>query len=43
MHGGVGSGKTMAALRIAEQFKEQVKKYNTRIHILVPVQLLEKI
>jgi len=35
MHG-TGSGKTMTALRIAEQFKEQVKKYNTKIHILVP-------
>ena len=35
MHG-VGTGKTMAAIRIAEQFKEQVKKYNTRIIILVP-------
>jgi type I site-specific restriction-modification system R (restriction) subunit len=36
MHG-TGSGKTMTALKIAEQFKEQVKKYNTKIHILVPV------
>ena len=35
MHG-VGTGKTMAAIRIAEQFKEQVKKYNTKILILVP-------
>ena len=33
---GVGTGKTLAAIQIAEQFKEQVKKYNTRIHVLVP-------
>lgn len=35
MHG-VGSGKTMTAISIAEQFKDQVKKYNTKIHVLVP-------
>ena len=35
MHG-VGSGKTMSAIRVAEQFKEQVKKYNTKIYVLVP-------
>ena len=35
MHG-VGSGKTMTAIRIAEQFKEQIKKYNTKIYVLVP-------
>jgi hypothetical protein len=35
MHG-VGSGKTMTAIRVAEQFKEQVKKYNTKIYVLVP-------
>ena len=35
MHG-VGSGKTMTAIRIAEQFKDQVKKYNTKIYVLVP-------
>jgi superfamily II DNA or RNA helicase len=28
MHG-VGSGKTMSAIRVAEQFKDQVKKYNS--------------
>ncbi len=33
---GVGSGKTMTAIRVAEQFKEQVKKYNTKIYVLVP-------
>ena len=35
MHG-VGSGKTMTSIRIAEQFKEQIKKYNTKIFVLVP-------
>ena len=35
MHG-VGSGKTMTAIRVAEQFKEQIKKYNTKIYVLVP-------
>ena len=33
---GVGTGKTMAVIKIAEQFKEQVKKYNTKIFVLVP-------
>ena len=33
---GVGTGKTMAAVQIGEQFKEQVKKYNTKIHVIVP-------
>jgi type I site-specific restriction-modification system R (restriction) subunit len=33
MHG-VGSGKTMTAIRVAEQFKEQVVKYNTKIFVL---------
>ena len=33
---GVGTGKTMAVLKIAEQFKDQVKKYNTKIFVLVP-------
>jgi len=35
MHG-VGSGKTMTSIRIAEQFKDQIKKYNTKIYVLVP-------
>ena len=35
MHG-VGSGKTMTAIQVAEGFKEQVKKYNTKIYVLVP-------
>jgi DNA polymerase III delta prime subunit len=33
MHG-TGTGKTCAAIAIAEQFKDQVKKYNTKIYIL---------
>ena len=35
MHG-TGSGKSCTAIAIAEQFKEQVKKYNTKIYIVVP-------
>jgi hypothetical protein len=35
MHG-TGSGKTGSAILIAEQFKEQVKKYNTKIFVIVP-------
>jgi len=35
MHG-VGTGKTMTAIKIAEQFKDQIKKYNTKIVVLVP-------
>jgi DNA polymerase III delta prime subunit len=35
MHG-TGTGKTCTAISIAEQFKEQVKKYNTNIFVLVP-------
>jgi len=35
MHG-VGTGKTMTAIRIAEQFIDQIKKYNTKIYVIVP-------
>ena len=31
-----GTGKTLAAINIAEQFIPQVKKYNTKIYVLVP-------
>ena len=31
---GTGSGKTASAITIAEQFKEQAKKYDTKIYIL---------
>lgn len=33
---GTGVGKTGAAIAIAEKFKEQVERYNTRIVVLVP-------
>lgn len=33
---GLGSGKTCAAITIAETFKQQVIKYNTKIYVLVP-------
>ena len=33
---GVGSGKTISAILIAEQFKEQAKKYGQKIVILTP-------
>lgn len=33
---GVGTGKTCAGIAIAEQFKPLVKKYNTKIYVLVP-------
>ena len=35
MHG-TGTGKTCVAIGIAEQFKEQVQKYNTKIYVIVP-------
>ena len=37
-----GSGKTCGAIAIAENFKEMVLKYGTKIHILVPGRLLKK-
>ena len=39
---GVGTGKTASAISIAENFKDQVLKYNTKIHILVPGPLIKK-
>jgi len=33
---GTGAGKTLTAITIAENFKEQVLKYNTKIYILTP-------
>lgn len=32
---GLGTGKTCCAINIASRFYEQIRKYNTRIHILV--------
>jgi superfamily II DNA or RNA helicase len=37
---GLGSGKTCAAITIAEKFKPLVTKYNTKILVLVPGSLL---
>lgn len=39
---GTGSGKTCAAVAIAEKFKPMVEKYGTKIHILVPGPLLKQ-
>lgn len=39
---GVGTGKTCAAIAIAEKFKTMVQKYNTKIYILVPGPLLKE-
>jgi len=33
---GTGTGKTCAAISIAEKFKDQVSKYGTKIHVVVP-------
>jgi superfamily II DNA or RNA helicase len=33
---GTGTGKSASCISIAEQFKNQVKKYNTKIYVLVP-------
>ena len=33
---GTGTGKSASSISIAEQFKYQVKKYNTKIYVLVP-------
>jgi len=39
---GTGSGKTCGAIAIAEQFKEQVEKYNTKIYVLCPGPILKE-
>ena len=39
---GVGTGKTASAINIAENFKSMIKKYNTKIHVLVPGPLLKE-
>ena len=33
---GTGTGKSCAAIAIAEKFKDMVQKYNTKIYVLVP-------
>jgi len=37
-----GSGKTCAGISIAENFKEMVTKYGTKIHVLVPGRLIKE-
>ncbi len=39
---GVGTGKTCSAVAVAENFKEQVKKYGTKIHVLVSGPLIKE-
>jgi superfamily II DNA or RNA helicase len=39
---GLGSGKTIAAVSIAENFKDMAVKYGTKIYILVPGPLLKE-
>jgi len=39
---GVGTGKTCAAIAIAEKFKQQVQRFGTKIYILVPGPLLKE-
>lgn len=38
---GTGSGKTCAAVAIAEQFRSQVEKYNTKIFVILPGPILK--
>ncbi len=42
MFHGAGTGKTCAAITIAENFKEQVRKYGTKIYVLVPGPLIRE-
>jgi superfamily II DNA or RNA helicase len=39
---GTGTGKTCAAITIAENFKELVMKYNTKIYVLTPGPLIKE-
>ena len=39
---GLGTGKTCGAIAVAEGFKEQVQKYNTKIYILLPGPLMKE-
>ena len=39
---GTGTGKTCAAIAIAEKFKNQVQRYGTQIYVLVPGPLLKE-
>lgn len=39
---GLGTGKTCCAINIASRFYNQIKKYNTRIYVLVPGPILKE-
>jgi Type III restriction enzyme, res subunit len=39
---GLGTGKTCVGVAIAENFKEMVQKYNTKIYILVPGPIIKE-
>jgi superfamily II DNA or RNA helicase len=39
---GVGTGKTCTAIGVAEQFKDMVRRYGTKIHILVPGPIIKE-
>ena len=39
---GTGVGKTCAAIAIAEQFKEQVDRYGTKIHVVLPGPIMKE-
>ena len=42
LYHGLGTGKTGCGVTIAEKFKDQIKKYNTKIYILVPGPLIKE-
>lgn len=42
MFHGLGTGKTCTAIAVAEQFKEQVQKYDTKIYILMSGPIIRK-
>lgn len=39
---GTGVGKTCAAIQIAETFKKQIQKYNSKIYVIVPGPTIEQ-
>lgn len=42
LYHGTGTGKTCAAIAIAEKFKSMVQRYGTKIHVLVPGPLVKE-
>jgi DNA polymerase III delta prime subunit len=40
---GLGSGKSISAIAVAEQFKSMVQKYGTKIHVLVPGPVIREV